>query len=409
MPGRAHYFFSRAAALAVLASLLTVSAFGPAQAQIGSDRYSSIVVDADSGNVLEADNPDALRRPASLAKLMTLYMTFEALRDRRITMSEQVPVSAHAASMQPTKLGLVPGSSLTVQEAVFALITKSANDAAAALAELLGGTEDGFAQTMTLRAHALGMSQTTFANASGLPDPDQWTTARDMAVLARHIVTDFPTDYSYFSIPSFVYEHRVIVNHDSMLESYPGADGMKTGYTEASGHNLVTSAVHSGVRLIGVVLGAGSNTERDIQMASLLDGGFGELDVPLEHRPVRVANRLGLIGVAQAAEVHPVVSKERRDIKDTKETLGPKARHVIQVGAFRTKKAARHAANAARRVTDTGDVKIEPVAAAHRLTAWRVQLIGLTRAEAQGTCAALSHHHVPCRLIRPDARQMASR
>jgi D-alanyl-D-alanine carboxypeptidase len=187
---------------------------------------------------------------------------------------------------------------------------------------------------------------------------------------------------------------------------------MKTGYTEASGHNLVTSAVHSGVRLIGVVLGAGSNAERDIHMASLLDQGFGALDVPPEHRPTRVANRLGLIGVAQAAEVHPVASKGRSDIKDTKDikdTRDPKARHVIQVGAFRTKKAARHAADAARRVTETGDVKIEPVAARHRPTAWRVQLIGLTRTEAQGTCAALSHHHVPCRLIHPDARQMASR
>jgi D-alanyl-D-alanine carboxypeptidase len=200
-----------------------------------------------------------------------------------------------------------------------------------------------------------------------------------------------------------------------MLESYPGADGMKTGYTEASGHNLVTSAVRGGVRLIGVVLGARSNAERDIHMASLLDQGFSALDVPPEHRSIRVANRLGLIGVAQAAEVHPVAGKGRRDIKDTKDikdikdTKDPKAGHVIQVGAFRSKKAARHAADAARRVTETGDVKIEPVAARHRPTAWRVQLIGLTRTEAQGTCAALSHHHVPCRLIRPDARQMASR
>ena len=170
-----------------------------AQAQIGSDRYSSIVVDAGTGNVLEAANPDAPRHPASLAKLMTLYMTFEALRDRRITEVALVPVSAHAASMEPTKLGLVPGMRLTVEEAVLALVTKSANDAASALAELLGGSEDRFAQMMTLRARALGMNHTTFTNASGLPDPDQWTTARDLAILARHILTDFPDDYALFS------------------------------------------------------------------------------------------------------------------------------------------------------------------------------------------------------------------
>ena len=145
----------------------------PARAQIGSDRYSSIVVDAASGNVLEEVNPDAPRHPASLAKLMTLYMAFEALRDRRITLDQLVPVSAHAASMEPSKLGLVPGTRLTVEQAILGLVTKSANDAAAALGELLGGSEDRFAQMMTLRARALGMANTTFPNASGLPDPDQ--------------------------------------------------------------------------------------------------------------------------------------------------------------------------------------------------------------------------------------------
>ncbi len=170
--------------------------------------------------------------------------------------------------MEPTKLGLVPGTQLTVEEAILGLVTKSANDAAAALGELLGGSEDRFAQMMTLRARALGMSRTTFTNASGLPDPDQWTTARDLAILARHLVSDFPGYYRYFSTPQLHLRHRqVIFNHDRMLQSYPGADGMKTGYTEASGHNLVTSAVRSGVRLIGVVLGAASNPERDVHMA----------------------------------------------------------------------------------------------------------------------------------------------
>src|ERR1700761_8411814 len=168
-----------------------------AHAQIGSARYSSIVVDAASGDVLEDFNADEPRHPASLAKMMTLYLAFEALRDRRISLDQSVPVSPHAASMEPSKLGLLPGSRLTVEQAILGLVTKSANDAAAALGELLGGSEDRFAQMMTLRAQALGMSHTTLTNASGLPDPDQWTTARDLAILARRIITDFPGFYPY--------------------------------------------------------------------------------------------------------------------------------------------------------------------------------------------------------------------
>ena len=203
----------------------------PAQgkAQVGSARYSSIVIEAGSGEVIGAVNPDAPRHPASLTKMMTLYMVFEALRDRRVGLDQLVPVSPSAASMSPTKLGLMPGTRITVEEAILGLVTKSANDAAAALGEMLGGTEDRFAQMMTLRARALGMSRTTFQNASGLPDPDQWTTARDMAILGRRLITDFPGYYRYFSTPNFVWRGRTIFNHDRMLQSYAGTDGLKTG------------------------------------------------------------------------------------------------------------------------------------------------------------------------------------
>src|ERR1700733_8658271 len=169
----------------------------PVRAQIGSDRYSSIVTDAASGNVLIAASPDELRYPASLTKMMTLYMVFEALRDRRLALGQ-----------------LVPATRITVEQAILGLVTKSANDAAAALGELLGGDEDRFGQMMTLRARALGMSRTTFRNASGLPNPDQTTTARDLATLARHLVQDYPAEYHYFSTPSFVFHRRVIMNHD---------------------------------------------------------------------------------------------------------------------------------------------------------------------------------------------------
>lgn len=398
-PGRK--FVMRLSALMGAAVALATAFPGQAQAQIGSDRYSSIVVDAATGNVLEAANPDAPRHPASLTKLMTLYMVFEALRDRRITTEQIVPVSPRAAAMEPSKLGIMPSTRLTVEEAILGLVTKSANDAAAALGELLGGSEDRFAQMMTLRARALGMSRTTFTNASGLPDPDQWSTAHDLAILARHLVTDFPGFYPYFSTRSFTFKRHVIFNHDRMLQSYPGADGMKTGYTEASGHNLVTSAVHSGVRLIGVVLGASSNPERDAHMATLLDQGFEQLDVPPERRTA-VASRLpSLVGTAHAASLPAQAIRPAAHAPVA-------ASWTIQVGSFGSERAARDAASNARRMADSGETHVEP-ANQHGRTIWRAQVTGLTPAEAQGACSALSRHKTPCVVLRPDQRQVASR
>ena len=276
-----------------------------AQAQIGSYRYSSIIVDNASGRVTEAVNADSLRYPASLTKLMTLYLAFEALRDHRIRLDQIVPISAHTASMEPTKLGLVPGTNITVEQAILGMVTLSANDAACALGELVGGDEDRFAQMMTLRAHALGMTHSTFRNASGLPDPEQTTTARDLAVLAHHLITDFPEQYHYFSVPDFIFHGRDIPNHDRMLTDYDGADGLKTGYTVASGHNLVTSAVRSNVRLIGVVLGAASNPERDIHMATLLDNGFTQMGVAVTPRAPRHFHLPSLIASADASTLRP--------------------------------------------------------------------------------------------------------
>ena len=285
-----------------LATSLVMSC-GSARAQIGSARYSSIVVDNATGKVMEAANADDLRYPASLTKLMTLYMAFEALRDHRITLGQAVPVSGHAASMEPSKLGIVPGSYFTVSDAILGIVTKSANDAACALGELLGGDEDHFAQMMTQRARALGMTQSTFRNASGLPDVNQTTTARDLALLAHHLITDFPENYHYFSEPVFYFHGRPIPNHDRMLVSYEGADGLKTGYTLLAGHNLVTSALRGPVRLIGVVMGAKSNGERDAQMADLLDDGFEQLGVPVVHHP---APRARMPVLLASADINPL-------------------------------------------------------------------------------------------------------
>jgi D-alanyl-D-alanine carboxypeptidase len=367
----------------------------PAYAQIGSARYSSIVVDATTGDVLEEVNADQPRHPASLTKMMTLYLTFEALRDRRITLDEAVPVSPHAASMQPTKLGLLPGSRLTVEQAILGLVTKSANDAAAALAELLGGSEERFAQMMTLRGRALGMSHSTFMNASGLPNEEQWSTAHDMAILSLRLINDFPGYYPYFSTPSFAWHRQVIFNHDNMLRTYPGADGLKTGYTEASGHNLVTSALRGGVRLVGVVLGASTNGERDIHMASLLDHGFEQMDVPISRKPVLMTSRMMLIATAHAAELPRLPQSHAHT-----------ANWTVQVGTFSTESAARSAAQGARREAEAGEARIEPVRVRGRLT-WRAQVTGLTQTDAQDTCSG--HHKNTCMVIRPDARQVASR
>ena len=287
--------------LPCLAMLAWAAQPRPATAQIGSARYASLVMDAASGQVLSAANADEPRYPASLTKMMTIYMLFEALRDRRVTLDELVPVSQHAAAMSPSKLGLLPGTAITVEQALLGLVTKSANDAAAALGEMLGGDEERFAQMMTLRARALGMTHTTFRNASGWPDPDQITTARDLALLARHLIQDYPREYHYFSVPSFVFHGRVIPNHDRMLQTYPGADGLKTGYIDASGCNLVTSAVRGDVRMIGVVMGASNGYERDMHMASLLDGGFERMGVPVSRGEPARSRVPTLVAAASAA------------------------------------------------------------------------------------------------------------
>ena len=304
----------RALLLATLA-LAGLGSAPAARAQYRGD-ISTIVLDANTGAVLQQDNPDLERFPASLTKLMTLYMAFEALRDRRVTLDSAVPVSDHAASMQPSKLGLLPGSYITVQEAILALVTKSANDAASALGEMLGGDEERFGQMMTLRARGLGMSHTTFRNASGLPDPDQMTTAGDLGLLARHLIADFPDQYHYFSVPYFWFHGRMIPNHDPMLRTYPGADGLKTGFTDAAGLNLVTSAMRGNVRLIGVVLGARTSGQRSNVMTALLNDGFAQEGVPVaapmpapipEPRPF---GRRGLVlasdSVAAAAALGPI-------------------------------------------------------------------------------------------------------
>jgi D-alanyl-D-alanine carboxypeptidase len=235
-----------------------------------SPQFSSIIVDANSGATLTATSPDASRHPASLTKIMTLYLLFERLDAGKMKLDTEMQVSEHASEQAPTKLGLKPGQTIKVEDAIKGLVTRSANDAAVVIAEAIAGDEDDFAKLMTRKARALGMSRTTYRNASGLPDDEQVTTARDQSTLGRAIQDRFPRYYRYFSTQAFNYHGQSIRNHNHLLGEVEGVDGIKTGYTRASGFNLVTSMRRGNRHLVGVVMGGRSSGSRDAIMRNLL-------------------------------------------------------------------------------------------------------------------------------------------
>src|SRR3954463_13636160 len=239
---------------------------------------AELVLDGRTGRVLYARNTDAQRHPASLTKMMTLYLLFDALKKGQMNLNTPIYISTHAALQNPTKLGLRPGDSLPTDMAIRAAVVLSANDIAVAIAEALGGTESHFAELMTQRAHELGMRNTFYHNASGLPDDRQITTATDLGILARHLAYDFPQYFHYFSLPGFEFRGRTHLGHDNLLGRYAGADGIKTGYTNASGFNLVSSVVRNGVHIIGVVMGGYSAHRRDLEMMRILDWTFAQIN-----------------------------------------------------------------------------------------------------------------------------------
>ncbi len=234
-------------------------------------KFAAIVVDASNGSTLYQAASGDIRYPASLTKMMTLFLVFEALDQGRLTKATQIPVSAHAAGQPPSKLGLKAGQSIDAETAINALAVKSANDVACAVGEYLGGSEEAFARSMTAKAQSLGMTSTTFRNASGLHDPLQRTTARDMAVLGLRLRRDFPQYFGYFAQRSFAYNGRFVRGHNRALDMIPGANGIKTGYTRDSGFNLVTSVERDGRMLIGVVMGEDSAKVRDERMTALMN------------------------------------------------------------------------------------------------------------------------------------------
>ena len=259
-------FFKKACRI-LLVSL--VASFTVVSTAVAAE-YAGIVVDAKTGKVLYSEDADSLRYPASLTKMMTLYLTFEALEAGKISKSTPVPFSKNAAAEEPSKLGVRAGKSITVEQAILSLVTRSANDAATALGELLGGSEERFGRIMTNKARALGMTRTTYRNANGLPNTAQMTTARDQARLGIALRQHFPQYYSYFSTRSFRFGKQTIGNHNRLLGNVRGVDGIKTGYTRASGFNLVTSAQADGRSIVGVVIGGKSGRSRDAQMRALV-------------------------------------------------------------------------------------------------------------------------------------------
>jgi D-alanyl-D-alanine carboxypeptidase len=294
-------------------------------------KFSSIIVDGNSGATLESNNPDGLRHPASLTKMMTLYLLFERLKSGKMTLDTEMPVSEHASDQDPTKLGLRPGSTLRVEDAIKGIVTRSANDAAVVIAEAVGGTESNFAAMMTRKAHALGMNHTLYRNASGLPNDEQVTTARDESILGRALQDRFPRYYRFFSTTAFTFRGHVIRGHNHLLGSVDGVDGIKTGYIRASGFNLVTS-MHRGNRfLIGVVMGGRSASSRDAIMRNLLaenldkaattrtvaaitEHNVSDAEVANaadEARPLRASEPRGSIEVASAAPDQPLPAAAR--------------------------------------------------------------------------------------------------
>ena len=389
--------FLRLAAACVCAVGISVLSASP-----GLAKYASIIMDAETGRVVHAVNANTRNYPASLTKMMTLYMVFAALEDGRLSMDQRLKVSARAARQPSSRLGLRKGQTITVEQAILAMVTKSANDVAATVAEALSGSERKFALAMTATARRLGMERTIFRNASGLPHRGQQSTARDMAVLARALITDFPRHYHFFSTKTFTFggiRHR---NHNKMIATYDGADGIKTGYIRASGFNLVASAKRGGHRLIGVVFGGRSPRARDRHMARLLDKGFRVLNgTPTRTAAADEATRKRRASTRPAAAAKSAAAPARTS----------KSQWGIQVGAYmRYSPAYERAVTVVERLPgllENGTIKVVPLKIRNRRPVYRARILGLSKRQAYRACRILKKRKMDCMEMRLKGVQMA--
>ena len=333
------------ACVAGLAASFVVALSSPAEARRRprtssyNPPYAALVIDAKTGRTLHAQNENALRHPASVTKVMTLYLLFEQLERGRVSLSTPLRVSANAAGQAPSKLGLDPGETIDVEDAIKALVTKSANDVAVVVAEHLAGSEEAFAEQMTRKARALGMSRTVYRNASGLPDSEQVTTARDLTVLARALQERFPKYYRYFQTRVFEYAGRLHPNHNKLLGRIEGVDGIKTGFTRASGFNLMTSAKTGDRHIVAVVLGGRSGASRDQAMAALVRSNLprayaGVRQIPLVAEAAD-RSRTALVDAAQARDTDVVETTAATRLSATMADAGRRGTANLDLNSLR--------------------------------------------------------------------------
>lgn len=374
----------------ICALMLTVYASSNAKASV-----SSIMIDAESGEILSESNADELRYPASLTKLMTLYITFDALEKGIIKWDDKLPVSRRAANMSPSKIGVRRGEKIKVSDAVMALIVKSANDCAVVLAEGLGYSEENFAKTMTKVAHELGMKNTTFYNASGLPNRKQKTTARDMALLGAALYHHFPQYYKLFSTKKFTYKGHSFYTHNHLLKKFEGADGMKTGFTNAAGYNIVTSAERNGHRVIAVTMGHRIMKQRDKKVASMMESGLQKLALNNQ------AEETKLIADAQSdmqKDAHEEIANNSLSTTQSNEIDS----WGIQIGAFSNYAKARNYAldikNELIKKADDKTIDVEPYQTGSAVV-YRSKIIGFDKKEAKNICNRLQKSHKSCIVI----------
>ena len=363
---------------------------------------SSIIIDAESGKVLSSSQADKLRYPASLTKVMTLYITFDALEKGIIKMEDKLPVSRNAANRAPSKLGLRAGEKISVRDAIMALIVKSANDCATVLAEGLGYTEENFAKGMTKVARELGMKNTTFKNASGLPNRQQKTTARDMALLGAAMYHHFPQYYKLFSTKKFVYKGRTYYTHNHVLKSFEGADGMKTGFTNAAGFNIITSAERDGKRVIAVTMGHDTAKLRDKQVSIMMSKGLKKLALlDTEKNKIETQNNSDSREEnteTQIADIAHDVKDMHISSEDTKEPAWS-----IQIGAFSNYAKARNYALSvkknSKKLADK-EISIEPFQKGSAII-YRSKLSGFEKNEANNFCNSLKKSNKSC-IVSPE-------
>ena len=375
---------------------------------------SSIIIDAENGEILSSSAPDTLRYPASLTKVMTLYITFDALNKGLIKMTDDLKVSRHAANMAPSKLGLRAGQTVKVKTCIEALIVKSANDCAAVLAENLGYSEENFAQTMTQVAHELGMKNTTFKNANGLPNKAQKTTARDMALLGAAMYHHFPQYYKLFSLKKFTYNGRTIYTHNHILKTFSGADGMKTGFTNAAGYNIITSAKRNGHRVIAVTMGHNTAKERDRHVSNMMDKGLKKLALNDKFKDTNMYASLDskkVIASGQEEQVASNIAEQKKSwnldndtTSNTQSTDNSSSQNLwgIQIGAFSNYSKARSYAlkikkEAARKLAGK-PIDIEPVANGSVII-YRSKIIGLAKSDADKACKSLKRSNKSCIVV----------